>query len=687
MRFLFGVGVLLGQTLSLSALWREYRYYAQTHDLIEGSDGWYGQAESGAIYRIPATLQAETLDKAPPFDRWIPMPNGQGWIAWENLRRGFRHSSYGSLRWKVGEKRLTLPGTHWKEAEALPQGTALVAADTANLYLFRLEKNRWDTLTRYTGPVQAGTTDWLYEEEFGFTKAFAVSPSGAYLAYLVLDNRATPTYPLTYHGKGYPTTSFLPYPRAGERNPTVSLYLLPLSTGQPTRLWIDSTGGYIPWFSWSPMGDELYFVQLNRPQNHFTLYRYEVGQAAPTPFFRDSTEGFFTWDDRHLIVWNPDQPELYYLASGKGPAEIWRYDYKGRRLAVYKVPGLRTLIGCAAGKLFFHAAGEAPIHQRVGYLPLTQKNPAPVWLTSPTGWVEARLAGEVLYLQYSRFDSPYKEEMRSARMPEKALPLPDLNTHLRSQRLPVQVRFVRVPGPAGDLWGYLLLPQPFDSTRLYPVLFTFYGGPGSQQVSDEFMNLSFYWQAYMVKQGYLVACMDGRGTALYPDKRFSIYRQLGLPETEDMVAFLRWLKGLPYVGKVGAFGWSYGGYMALRLAFAAPDALAAAVAVAPVTDWRLYDTAYTERFMDTPEHNPTGYERTALPPANTPLRVPTLLLHGDADDNVHVQNAYRFLEKLLRTQPDAPIDWRIFPNQNHGLPAYRYRVYWEIEQFLSQHLR
>ncbi len=683
------ISCVWAQTLTLSDIWREYRYYAQSYDWIATAEGWYGQAESGAIYRVGASLRAETLGRAEPAERWLPAPEGKGWLLWRQLQPGFRHSRQGALVWVRDGQSRSLPGQSWAEAAFLPTGDALIAADLNNLYLFRWGASEPEALTRYQGAIRAGTTDWLYEEEFGFTQAFAVSPSGSYVAYLVFDNSATPVYTFhRYPREGYPTPQQVAYPRAGERNPKVSLWLYDLSGRRAVQLFADSTGGYIPWLSWSTMGDELYFTHLNRPQNSFVVYRHEPGGPVQ-PFFRDSVAGgFFTWDNRQLIVWSPDQPELYYLAGGKGVWEVHRYDYKGRRLAVYSVPGLRSLIGCAGGRLFFHAAGKDPIHQRIGYLRLGEKQPKPVWLTADTLWAEGELAGEVLKVRESRFTEPYRERLLSARSPERSLPLTDLNAPLRTQLPSVQVRFVQYAGAEKDpLWAYLLLPADFVPTQRYPVVLTFYGGPGSQSVSTGFKNVSFFWQAYLVQRGYIVACADVRGTAVLPERRFATYRRLGIAETEDLVAFIRWLQEQPYAGRMGAFGWSYGGYLAARLAFAAPDGLAAAVAVAPVTDWRLYDSAYTERFMDTPESNAPGYSLTALPPAEKPLRVPLLLIHGDADDNVHVQHTYQLIERLLRSQPEAPVEWQIYPNQNHGIGAYRYRVYWEVERFFEQHLR
>ncbi|MCS7188369.1 MAG: prolyl oligopeptidase family serine peptidase, partial [Bacteroidia bacterium] len=498
-----------------------------------------------------------------------------------------------------------------------------------------------------------------------------------------------PTYPLLFYRQTYPEEIRISYPKAGEKNPFVSLHLYNLQTGEDLSLYEDSVGGYLPWFSWSPTADILYFVHLNRPQNRFTLYFYEVGRStAPQIFLQDSTKGYFSWDNRQLIVWHPTQSELFYSALGEGGWEIRRYNAKGQKLSTYKIPGLREVIGCAEDRLFFQAAGRTPYYQRIGYISLSDKKTTPRWLTSDTTWAEGELAGGVLRIIESGLMQPYREFLCRASKPEECISLPDLNADLRTYRLPIQFRFVRFPGVEGDsLWGYILFPETLYTDRRYPVVLTFYGGPGSQQVSYAFKNISFYWQAYLVMRGYIVACADVRGTALYPEKRFSTYLRLGLLETEDLVAFVGWLRSLPYVGKIGAFGWSYGGYLAIRLAFAAPDGLAAAIAVAPPTNWRLYDTAYTERFMDTPQANPEGYQRTALPPPGVPLRVPLLIMHGDADDNVHVQNTYHFIEKLLRNQPDAPLEWRILPNQNHSLPQYRYRVYLEIEHFLDNFLK
>ncbi|MCS7162043.1 MAG: prolyl oligopeptidase family serine peptidase [Bacteroidia bacterium] len=675
-------GVWWFQVLDLAGIWQRYGYQAVQWEGMRGSGGWYAQAPEGWLLKVGPTLKPETLGRSGPLHRWLPNPAGRGWVFWEELQRGFRHSSAGRLVWQEGPQTHRLPGQRWREAAFTPDGTTLLAADDHNLYAYTLSKGAWDTLTRYTAPKQAGTTDWLYEEEFSFTQAFAISPSGTYVAFLLLDGTSLPTYPLLFYGAGYPALQKISYPRVGEPNPKVALGLLHLPTRTIEYLWQDTTGGYIPWFSWSPMGDELYFTHLVRTQNRFTLYKYTPEEGV-APFFSDSTEGYFTWDDRQLVVFAEDRPELIYRAAGRPTVELWRLDYKGRRLGTYNVPGLRSLIGFVGDKVFFHAAGQTPKDQRVGYLYLPKRRVE--WLTPAEGWAEGELMGEVLHLRYSTFLTPPQEELRAARQPMQRFPLPDLNADLRRQRLPIQVRFMEFATSAGKRrWAYLAGPERWDSTRPHPILLTFYGGPGSQQVKEAFNGTFLAWYAYLAQKGFLVACMDGIGTALYPAERFATYRRLGEAEAQELAEFVRWLRSQPYSGPVVAFGWSYGGYLAIRLAFLAPEGLRAAIAVAPVTDWRLYDTAYTERFMDLLSANSEGYLRTALPPSDKPLRVPLLLIHGEADDNVHVQHTYRFLERLWRAQPDAPVEWRIFPNQNHGLGGYRYRVFLEVERFMER---
>lgn len=682
------MAVVWAQPITLEGLWREYKYYARLHTLWPSAGGWYGQEEEGALYRIGQSLRAETLSRGAPILRLVAAPDGRSWLAWQEEYRLFRRSRAGELVWVREGHPHPLLGLRWQEAEISPDGKSVIAADGQNLYRFSDSTQTCDTLTHYTGEVQAGTTDWLYEEEFAFTKAFAISPSGRYVAYLVLDNTRTPSYPLLRHGLTYPELTLLRYPRVGEPNPSAEIHIYDLQQRQDYSVYQETSGGYLPWFAWSPDRDTLYFIHLHREQNRFTLYTLALPHRQVRPVFRDSTQGYFTWDDRKLMVVHAAPTEILYVRLSATGRELYRLNAQGKLLGTYPIPGLRTLIGRVQDRVFFHAAGSAPIYQRIGYLPLREKKPRIRWLTPDSAWAEAELSGNLLKITTSRFTEPFREEILHALNEKHKLTLPDLNQPLRSSKFGVKMQFLTYPSTNGkERWAYLLLPEDFQEGRTYPVFLTFYGGPGSQQVSTEFKNIYFYWQVYLAQKGYIVACTDGRGTEPYPEERFTIYQRLGLPETEDLVAFIKWLREQPYIGKIAAMGWSYGGYLALRLAFAAPDGLAACIAVAPVTDWRLYDSAYTERFMSLKENPQAQYEATALPPSYTKLKVPVLLIHGDADDNVHVQHSYRFIEKLLRRQPDAPLEWRIFPNQEHGLLGMRYRVYWEVERFLERYMR
>jgi dipeptidyl-peptidase-4 len=674
--------------LSLAGIWKEYRYGVRGYEFFSGEALWGYEEGAGVVYRFRDAAAAETLWKgAFPIVQIVPSrANPEEVLLFEQVERLYRRSARYRVYLLSGGKVTPIPGLY-QEAELLPDGRVILA-DSQNLYLWHRSSSEPERLTSVRGAMQAGTTDWLYEEEFGFTKAFAASPSGAYLAFLHLDNTETPTWSLAYEDpkSPYPRWHTFPYPKAGQKNPRVALHILSLSDRTDQVLLQDTTGGYLPFFFWSEMGDELYFVHLNRLQNAFTLYRWEPSGKGVQVFFRDSTPYWFNLYNRMLFAARADQPEFFYKAErGKAPV-IERHDYKGRRLGQYFVPGLKDLVGYAQGKLFFTAWGKDPTAQRVGYLDFRQKAPTPRWITSDTLWAEAQVSATCIAITESGPLSPPRTYLLDAATLTKRYALPDLNSALRNQIPPLQVRYFRFANEAGDsLWASFLLPADFDPRRKYPVLVRFYGGPGSQMVSRRFENVWFFWEARLVQKGFLVAHVDGRGTGLYEGAlRYGIYKNLGTLETADVVAFVKYLRRLPYVGKVYGLGWSFGGYVAARLAMEAPpDALAGVVSIAPVTDWRLYDSAYTERFMQTPAENPEGYARTSLLTMGRPLQAPLLLIHGEADDNVHVQHTYRLIEALLRRYPESPLTWRIYPGQNHGIGRYRYHLFLEVERFLG----
>ena len=694
-----GIGFLVGgllalgwaqQAFSLSAIWREYRYMPNSYELY-GEDTFWGYDYDGRtsiVYRFRGAAAPETLWKGPfPIAYIAPSRTGtEEALFFELVERLFRRSGRYRVYLFSGGKLTPLPGVY-QEAEFLPDGR-VVLADSQNLHLWGLGQPTPERLTTLTGSQQAGTTDWLYEEEFGFTKAFSASPSGAYVAYLTLDNSETPTWSLAYYGfeAPYPRTRTFPYPKVGQKNPRVALHILSLRDRTDQLLFQDTSGGYLPFFFWSEMGDELYFVHLNRLQNAFTLYRWAPDEGRPQVFFRDSTPYWFSLDNRQLFIPRSDQPEFFYKAERGKSTMIERYDYKGRRIGQYTIPGLKDMIGYAGGKLFFTAWGKDPTAQRVGYLDFRQKGAQPRWLTADTLWAEAQVSSSQLAITESSPLSPPRTYLLDVATLKQRYDLPDLNGALRKAIPPLQRRFFRFANAAGDsLWASLLLPADFDPGRKYPVLVRFYGGPGSQMVSREFGGVWFFWEARLVQKGFLVAHVDGRGTALYEGKqRYDIYKNLGTLEVADVVDFVQYLRRQPYVEKVYGMGWSFGGYVAARLAMEAPpDALAGAISIAPVTDWRLYDSAYTERFMQTPAENPEGYERTSLIKSGRRLQAPLLLIHGEADDNVHVQNSYLLIEALLRRYAESPLTWRIYPGQNHGIGRYRYHLFLEVERFLG----
>lgn len=693
MRCLWGLlGLIWAQdTLALKDIWLRYRYLPREYELIGAEALWGWDDTKGVLYRFREAAPAETLWKGDlePSELMVSR-EGRAVLFLEPQQARFRRSAWYSVHYWGDGKAYAIPGLY-RAALLGPEGAFVILSDGRSLYQWHTQASQPEVLMRLdTLEGEIGVADWLYEEEFGFTRAFELAPSGRYLAYLVFDHREVPRWPWIPNQRPvYPKVEPLPYPKAGQPNPGVSLWVMDLVSRSPKKVFEDTSGNYLPLFFWSEMEDKLFFVHLDRLQNRFTLYEWSFEVKAPKVFLQDSTPYWFSLDNRRLFVQRSDQPELFYKAERRGEPVIERYDYKGRKLATYRVSGLKDMVGFAQGRLFFLASGQSPVSQRVGYLDIRKGVGKPEWLSPAEGWAEAISSASLVFVSYSRYLTPPRFYLVSAKDPRKRYELPDINASLRESLPKVGIRFFRVANRGGDsLWAYLLMPVDFDPQKRYPVLLHMYGGPGSQEVADRFKGIWLFWYARLVQKGYLVVQVDGRGTAPYPAKqRYAIYRQLGTLETQDLLDAIGYLRALPYVSGVAVMGWSFGGYLAARLALEAqPDALAAAVAIASVTDWRLYDSAYTERFMQTPKENSAGYEETSLIRQARDLEVPLLLIHGDADDNVHPQHAIQLLEALWLRNPDAPITWLYYPGQNHGIGRYRYQLFRQVEAFLDQHL-
>ncbi len=579
-----------------------------------------------------------------------------------------------------------------------PDGQNVAFVKGNNLYYRDLAAGKTVTVTTdgKRNEIINGNCDWVYEEEFEFTRAFQWSPDGRYLAYYRFDERAVPEYsfPL-YDTTAYSGNYVYKYPKAGAPNSVVGIYIYDLQTGQ--RVQVAGTAEYTPRIQWVD-NNRLCVLRMNRWQNNLD---YLLADAAT-----GNTENILTETDKAYVEINdnraffPKNNTLVYTSERGGYNQLWAYDWKSKkhkllspaRIDVDHIVKLEE----KEGIVYFVAAPNTV--DRHLYRTSIAKG-APVQLTTDMGTHEITPAGNGAFLdKFSTMHTPpvYRLIDKNGALVRT---LEDNSAMKKTlQRFNWgKLQMIRVPvplagGKAGEeqvLNGWMITPPNFDSTRRYPVLMNQYSGPGSQKVVDQWGGADYYFHQMLAQQGYIVVCVDGTGTGYRgSDFKKRTYLQLGKYESDDQIAAANWLRRQAYVNpaRIGIWGWSYGGFMSSTCIFKAPDVFKAAIAVAPVTNWRFYDNVYTERYMRQPFENVAGYEENAPVNMAKNLKGNFLLVHGTADDNVHFQNAAVLVEKLI--QANRKYESEFYPNKAHGISGgvTRLHLYERLLKFIQEKL-
>ncbi len=517
-----------------------------------------------------------------------------------------------------------------------------------------------------------GMPDWVYEEEWGIDHAFCFSPDGKQIAFLKSDESRVKEFGFMKFltGTSYPELFKYKYPKAGEDNSVVSLHLYSLTDGTTTR--VDRKGNediYIPFFDWTPDG-RLYYFQINRLQNNLEVIMQQgqeqkVIYAEQNPKYIDGisngTITFLADSDRFLVLSERDGYNHLYLSSVS----------KGGLRAVTSGEWNVTQVVCATDERIWYLSTEgSPLRREFYSIGIDGRDKKRLSTLEGTYSISPS-AGCRYYISYfSNSSTPNTVTLHRgdgeliATLEDNA----ELKEYLAEIQLP-EKEFFTFTTPRGDvLNAYIKKPADFDPNKKYPVLITQYSGPGSQDVRDRW---TIDWEDVLVQHGYIVADCDPRGTGFRSAEfKKSTYGIMGRLETEDQIAFAEYLKTLSYVDgeRVGIYGWSYGGFMALNCILKGADTFKMAISVAPVTSWRYYDSVYTERVNGLPQTNAEGYDEPSPIGYAKNLKGKLLLMHGTADDNVHIQNAYAMVHEFV--EAGKQIDMMIYTDDNHSMMPY-----------------
>lgn len=580
-----------------------------------------------------------------------------------------------------------------------PQGTAVAFVHGNNLYYQDLRTGKVIQVTK-DGRINAiinGATDWVYEEEFTLAKGYQWSPDGRRIAFLRFDESAVREFTMTnYRNELYPQYETFKYPKVGEANSVVQVFIHDVKSRKNRKV---ETGAeadsYIPRIKWTADPEKLCVYHLNRHQNDLRLLLADARSGKTSLLLRETNEYYLDENLMDDLFFFKDGKQFLRSSEKDGFRHLYLHDMSGAELRqitqgnwevtqVYGVDEARQLV-------FYQAAKRSPIEREVYSMSIEGKREQR--LAAQNGWNSAQFSSTFDYyvVTHSSANTPpsfavFDREARLVR------PIED-NAGLRKKQEEFGVSelefFDFQTGEGVSLNGWMIKPRKFNPGVRHPVLMFVYGGPGSQQVTNAWKGTNYWWFQMLAQQGFIVACVDNRGTGGRGEQfKKMTYQQLGKYETIDQIEAAKYLGALPYIdpARIGIFGWSYGGYMSSLCILKGADVFKAAIAVAPVTNWRWYDTVYTERFMRTDKENPSGYEDNSPVNFADRLRGKYLLVHGMSDDNVHFQHTAEMARALI--DANKQFETYFYPNRNHGIFGgnTRLHLYTKMTQFLQSNL-
>ena len=648
--------------------------------------------ETGVLFDVNTVR--ETKLKA--IDGYIISPTGYHIIVWTNKEPIYRRS------WKADLYDYDVRRNFLKPLSDIP-GKLMIPtfSPDGRMCAFVRDNNIWlkkfdfDTESQVTkdgefGKILNGVTDWVYEEEFYATNLMSWSPDSKMLAFVKFDESQVSLFQMQVFDNSslYPVVKSFKYPKAGEKNSIVSCYSYSVDTKDIKKLNIPvSSEDYIPFIKFTTNPDQLAVMTLNRAQNIFSMYYANPKSTVAKLILKDENKYYIEPDYLKYITFTNEN--FVYLSEKDGYRHIYLYSPTGI-LQKQLTSGAWDVTACygidpEAQCVYYQSAEESPMKRAIFKVDFKGNKTK---LSQKQGTNKADFSANFKYFinSYSNITTPTVTTINESSKGKEMFVLEDnqvLNDKLVNSKFAPKEFFTVKNAEGTDLNGWMVKPLNFSAADKYPVVMYQYSGPDSQEVLDRF---DFDWEYYLSSIGYMVVCVDGRGTGGRGQEfRKCTYLNLGQFESDDQITVANYMASQPYVDKnrIAIWGWSYGAYNTLMSMSRGNGIFKAGIAVAPVTDWKFYNTIYTERYMRTPNENFTGYANSSAIQLADKLQGNLLLIHGTSDDNVHFQNTLYYSDALVNA--GKQFDMQVYSGKNHSLLGNktRYHLYTRMTNFLN----
>ena len=668
------------------------------YSLLNNDENGYSTVDKysyTSLEKVATIVDGKTLQNLQNFESYSFNNDETQLILGKDIQKVYRRSTKGTYyAFSVGSKKVRFIGENIQEPTFSPDSKKVAYAKNNNLFVLDLTTNLTTQVTKdgkYNDIIN-GTTDWVYEEEFGFVRAFEWSNDSKFIAFLRFNESKVREFSMGVTGDGlYPSQHVFKYPKAGEDNAKVSLHMYSLTTKNTKKINL-GVYEYIPRIKWSTKEGVLIATTLNRHQNDLKLHKVNAVRSSAMLLFNEKDAAYVSVKDDLTFL---DDNSFIWTSEKDGFNHIYHYSFNGKLInqitkgnwEVTKYYGFNK----EKKTIYYQSVENGSINRGVYSIGLDGTNKK--LLSNNIGTNTAAFSRNLNYFinTHSSSETPpifslYSAEGEMIKVIKDNAPLQEKLTNYKMS----QKEFSTININGNDLNMWMIKPADFDAQKEYPLLMFQYSGPGSQQVANRWNGTNDYWHQMLAQQGMIIVCVDGRGTGLKGrDFKKVTQKELGKYEVEDQIAAAKELAERSYIDKnnIGIWGWSYGGFMSTNCLLKGNDIFTTAIAVAPVTSWRFYDTVYTERYMQTPQENASGYDDNSPINYADKLEGNYLLVHGTGDDNVHVQNSRRMINALVAA--NKPFDIAMYPDRAHGIRKgenTRLHLYHKMTNFIAQHL-